>query len=114
MAGTTHFTLLTPSEDPKKVSDVADEDQGGFAFSKLEYVVRRTVSSQACQQVGEMVFNDTGNAVDFDHEWSVVPNDGDLGIEFTVGYEDGKRRLFYTLTAGANASMWFQKGPKFG
>lgn len=114
MAGTTYTATLTPSNTPKKVSDDADEDQGGFAFSKIEYVVRRTVSAQAMQQVGEMVINDTGNEVDLDHEWSVVPNDADLGITFSVGFANGKRRVFYTLTAGSNATIWFQKGPSFG
>ena len=111
---TTYTVTLVPSEDPAKVSNDADEDQGGYAFSKIEYVVRRTVASVACQEVGEMVINDTGNEVDMDHEWSIVPNEGDLGIEFSVGFENGKRRLFYTMTAGANATMWFQKGPNFG
>ncbi len=114
MVDITYSATLTPSADPKKVSDDADEDQGGFAFSKIEYVVRRTVSAVACQQVGEMVINDTGNAVDVDHEWSVVPNDAVLGIEFTVGHENGKRRIFYTMTAGSNATIWFRKGPNFG
>lgn len=114
MTTPTYTATLTPQNSPTKVSDWADEDQGGFAFSKIEYVVRRTVSSVACQQVGEMVINDTGSAVDVDHEWSIVPNNADLGIEFTVGFADGKRRLFYTMTAGANATIWFQKGPNFG
>lgn len=114
MANQTYTATLTPQNSPTKVSDLADEDQGGFAFSKIEYVVRRVVASVSCQQVGEMVINDTGAAVDVDHEWSIVPGEADLGITFTVGYADGKRRLFYTMTAGTNATIWFQKGPNFG
>ena len=68
------------------------------------------------QQVGEMVINDTGALVDVDHEWSVLPSDGEIGIEFTVGYDGSKRRLFYTMTDDTpeTATFSFRVGPTFG
>lgn len=99
-----YTVTLTPTATPNKVSDLLDEDAGAYGLYLFFYVAR--LGNQT-QQSGEMMINDSGQALSFDHEFNTLPSNANPFLTFTVVYEDGKRRLKYTLAGSVNVTFNF-------
>lgn len=102
--------VLPPSEDFADVSEKLNVPSGAYAYYKFYYVLRRN----GIQQTGEMDINDNGQHVQADHEWTIVPCDGDSGIELQVCHDKGKRVVRYKTTGPGDTIFKFTIQHKFG
>lgn len=106
-----HKITLPASTSFANVSDKLNAPSGSYAYFKFYYVLRRN----GVQQTGEMDINDNGLEVQADHEWTVIPNNGDPGVVLRVVHQSGKRVVQYKTTGGsADVIMKFQIQHKFG
>ena len=105
---TVRIAELFPEDTPTEIATLLNAGQGEFSGFYIFYSVKRL----GIQQAGEMLIVDNGTELVVDHEFSTVPSDGDeLGITFSVGYENGERKLYYTLNGSGVAEMkYFVEG----
>ena len=104
---TVRVAELFPETVPTEIATHLNAVQGEYGGFYIFYSIKRL----GIQQAGEMMITDSGSQLLIDHEFTVVPNGDNLGVEFTVGYENGKRKLYYTLDGSGVAEMkYFVEG----
>ena len=93
-------STLVPVNTPTTISDFLNSTIGEYDFFLIYYVIKRGNN----QQVGEILINDDGIETNMDHEFNSI---GDVGVTFSVVYENGYRKLKYTMTDGSAATLTY-------
>jgi hypothetical protein len=96
--------IVQPSSDWATVHSALETDVGGYSKFFFYYVMTRN----SVQQVGQIDINDNGLAVQYDHEYTTVPEGGNAGVEFRIIHSNGKRVFQYRTEAGTSGGIIFK------